>query len=97
MLEVSRAVAAADQQEQEDQAQDFLQHFKQEGVKHAELGSFLDKLGGAIAGKRVSTLDIKVLLPVNHSSLHPGTSASMICYPTQHACTAAAINGNSSL
>lgn len=41
------------------QEQDFLRQLKQEGVKHAELGSFLDKLGGAIAGKHVSTLDIK--------------------------------------
>ncbi|KAL3161364.1 hypothetical protein ABBQ32_010259 [Trebouxia sp. C0010 RCD-2024] len=50
----------SDQQEQEEvQEQDFLQQLKQEGVKHAELGSFLDKLGGAIAGKHVSTLDIK--------------------------------------
>ena len=50
------------QQEQEEiKEQDFLRELKQQGVKHAELGSFLDKLGGAIAGKHVSTLDIKVL------------------------------------
>ena len=29
-------------------------------MKDADLGSFLDKLGGAIAGKQVSTLDVKV-------------------------------------
>ncbi|KAL0050643.1 hypothetical protein WJX82_004002 [Trebouxia sp. C0006] len=49
----------ADQENPVDQEQDFLLHLKQEGVKDADLGSFLDKLGGAIAGKQVSTLDIK--------------------------------------
>ena len=42
--------------------QDFLQQLKREGVKDNELGFFLDKLGGAIAGKQVSTLDVKVSL-----------------------------------
>lgn len=37
-----------------------MQRLKREGVKDDELGSFLDKLGGAIAGKNVSTLDVKV-------------------------------------
>lgn len=67
--------SCADQQEQEEvQEQDFLQQLKQEGVKHAELGSFLDKLGGAIAGKHVSTLDIKVVagwLSSNHRAMLP--------------------------
>lgn len=67
MWEVSHATVSADQQEQEDQEQDFLRQLKQEGVRHAELGSFLDKLGGAIAGKRVSTLDIKVCLQAEHA------------------------------
>lgn len=49
----------SDQENLVDQEQDFLLHLKQEGVKDADLGSFLDKLGGAIAGKQVSTLDIK--------------------------------------
>lgn len=49
----------ADQENPVDQEQDFLLHLKQEGVKDADLGSFLDKLGGAIAGKQVSTLDVK--------------------------------------
>lgn len=48
-----------DQHQQDEVEQDFLKQLKQEGVKDAELGSFLDKLGGAIAGTRVSTLDIK--------------------------------------
>ena len=57
----SRSGIGAGQQEQEEiKEQDFLRELKQQGVKHAELGSFLDKLGGAIAGKHVSTLDIKV-------------------------------------
>lgn len=49
-----------DQKEQEEnQDHDFLRQLKQDGVRHAELGSFLDKLGGAIAGKHVTTLDMK--------------------------------------
>ena len=67
VLEVSHAILSADQQEQEDQEQGFLHHIKQEGVKHAELGSFLDKLGGAIAGNRISTLDMKVCLQAEHA------------------------------
>lgn len=43
-----------------DQEQDFLQQLKQEGIRDDELGSFLDKLGGAIAPKQVSTMDLKV-------------------------------------
>lgn len=61
------------------QEQDFLRQLKQEGVKHAELGSFLDKLGGAIAGKHVSTLDIKVLpswLSSNHRAMLPNIQYS---------------------
>ncbi|KAA6419912.1 MAG: hypothetical protein FRX49_10102 [Trebouxia sp. A1-2] len=42
----------ADQENPVDHEQDFLLHLKQEGVKDADLGSFLDKLGGAIAGKQ---------------------------------------------
>ena len=45
-----------------EEGQDFLQQLKQQGVKDDELGSFLDKLGGAIAPKHVSTLDVKVSL-----------------------------------
>lgn len=43
-----------------EQEQDFLLQLKREGVKDSELGSFLDKLGGAIAGKQISTQDLKV-------------------------------------
>ena len=45
-----------------DHEQDFLRQLKQEGIRDDELGSFLDKLGGAIAPKQVSTMDLKVSL-----------------------------------
>lgn len=61
-LQGSNPNVCADQKEQEEnQDHDFLRQLKQDGVRHAELGSFLDKLGGAIAGKHVTTLDMKVL------------------------------------
>ena len=79
-------VVFADQQEQEDQEQDFLRQLKQEGVKHAELGSFLDKLGASVAGKHVSTLGIKVLLHVEHtlsSIVHIGNQNQAYTLPVQ--------------
>ncbi len=68
---------SADQQADAGQEQDFLRHLKQEGVKDADLGSFLDKLGGAIAGKRVSTLDSKVTSAEHLYNLNITTAHAM--------------------